>query len=357
MIGNFMAIALNDKRIRNFPATDKRQHIPDAGKGHCKGMTLRVYPTGRKAFYLRYRWNDSVIDYKIGDYPEIGLSRAREKAKSLREKVQSGINPMAEKRARKHQPDEMTVSNLADVFTSDYLPDKKPSTQRDYKSRIGKITRKFGRISLDEITSQEIKRWLKTIARDQPTNANRIQAIFSKMFSYGVKEGYTENHPLKGMEKVGGREKSREVYYTHNDIRSLWGAFEQQAEPLQSLMKILLLTGQRLGETSRMRWDQIDRDRGMWIIPEEEAKGGVTHVVPLSGMAIDVLENVHQLTGASEWVFESPMKAGFPLSHFAAARKRIRQLTGLPEWRPHDLRHIAITEMVSIGIDFVHVGK
>src|SRR5690625_3467516 len=128
-------------------------------------MTLRVFPTGRKAFDLRSRWTDSVIDYKIGDYPEIGLSSARGKAKRLREKVQSGMNPMAETRARKHQPDEMTVSNLADVFTSDYLPDKRPSTPRDYKSRIGQITRKFGRISLDEITSQEIKRWLKTIAR------------------------------------------------------------------------------------------------------------------------------------------------------------------------------------------------
>jgi integrase len=63
------------------------------------------------------------------------------------------------------------------------------------------------------------------------------------------------------------------------------------------------------------------------------------------------------LTGRGKWVFESPAKPGRPLSHFAAATRRIRKFEGLAGWRIHDLRHITITGMITIGIDFIHVGK
>ncbi|MCG2590386.1 tyrosine-type recombinase/integrase [Rhodohalobacter sulfatireducens] len=345
---------LNHKRLKFYPKPDKRVTLTDHEVG---GLSVRIYPSGNKAFYYRYRWNDSVIDYKVGDYPDTSLSDAREEARELKGKVQDGLNPMAEKKARKQAPDVITVRDLIEDFKRDYLPKKKASTQSSYKSRINKIEKKFGKKSIEELTRRDVKRWLKKVAKKHPVNANRIQAIFSKIYSYAVKEDYTNNHPIKGLDKVGGKEKNRELNYTHDDIRNLWNAFETQREPMQSVLKMLLLTGQRLGETSRMKWRDIDQHNALWIIPKTETKGGETHIVPLTEMAIELLENVHQITGKKDYVFASPKKENSPLAFFGNVTDRIRPIAELPDFKIHDLRHIVITGMISLGVDMVHVGK
>lgn len=345
---------LNNKRLKFYPKPDKRVTLTDH---EVSGLSVRIYPSGNKAFYFRYRWNESVIDYKIGDYPDTSLSKARDKARKKKSQVQEGFNPMAERKARKQAPDVVTIRDLIEDFKRDYLPKKKASTRSSYKSRINKIEKKFGSKSIEELTRRDVKRWLKKIAKKQPVNANRLQAIFSKIYSYAVKEDYTNNHPIKGLDKIGGKEEQRQLNYTHDDIRSLWNAFESQREPMQSVLKILLLTGQRLGETSRMKWKDIDRHNALWVIPKSETKGDETHIVPLTETAIDLLENVHQLTGKQDYVFASPKKQNSALAHFGNVTERIRKLSGIEGFKIHDLRHIVITGMISIGVDMVHVGK
>lgn len=348
--------ALNDRRIQKLEKPKKRQVIPDSGRGSIPGMSLRVYTSGNKAFYYRYRWNDQIIDYKIGTYPSVSLGDARAIATDLRNQVSQGINPAAKKREKKRELKKMTVRDLAREFIDDYLPKKKESTQKTYLCRINQIVQKFGNEPLDDLSGWEIKHWLKQRAKKHPTTANRIHSIFSKMYSYAnePEQGFTTVHPLKGMNKVS-TEKQRDPRYSHDDIREIWKAFEDQREPLQSLLKILLLTGQRLGETSKMKWVHIDSFNAVWQIPKEDTKGGRVHTVPLSPMAIEVLENIHQLTGKDEYVFSSPIRENNHLSHFNGATKRIREFTGRSDFIIHDLRHIVITEMIALEIGRAHV--
>jgi len=350
--------SLNDSRIKAYKAPQKTKKLYDRGEGSVPGLYVNVYPTGRRVFFLRYQINKKREDFRIGEYPEIGLAEARELAKRVNISVADGHNPAADRRRNRNKPDAMTIADLAEAYKAEYLPNKKESTQITYTSRINKIVRKFGKVPVDELSGRDIKVWLRSVAEKHPISANRLQAILSSMYSHATEpdQGYTTNHPLKGMKKIS-EERQREPDYSNDDIRSLWEAFEEQAEPLQSLLKMLLLTGQRLGETRRMKWADIDPDRGIWIIPKEETKGGRTHTVPLSKTLIDLLENVHMLTGKSDYVFLSPMKENEPLAHFFGAVKRIRKYEGLEGFRIHDLRHIAITGMISLGIDMVHVGK
>lgn len=349
---------LNDRRIKRYPIPEKRAKLYDKGEGSVPGLRVHVYPSGRRVFYLRYQFNYKTEDYKIGGYPETSLSEARDEARKLKSRVDEGYNPAAEKRLRKNKPDKMTIRDLAEDFKADYLPKKKPSTRTTYTSRINKIVKKFGKVHIDELVGRDIKVWLKKVAEKHPTNANRLQAILSSIYSYAnePEQNYTNHHPLKGMKKIS-KERQREPEYNNDNLRTLWEAFNQQDEPLQSLMKVLILTGQRLGETRRMKWSDIDRDRSLWVIPKTETKGKRTHVVPLCGMVIDILENVHLLTGHSDFVFVSHVKDNQPLAHFDGVTKRIRNFEGLENFRIHDLRHIAITGMIEIGIDMVHVGK
>lgn len=341
-----------------FISSLKTEKQTDFYDEHTAGLGLRISPGGTKTFFYRYRFKGKTRRFTIDRFSKsFTLSDARAKVDELRSYVKKGGDPQGERQAEKYTERPKTIGELAEQFKLQYISKElKKSTQSSYKCRLKKIEDKFSKSFIDDLTRAEIKRFLKDIAEKQPYNANRVQAIFSKMYSFAIKEEYTENHPLKKLEKFG-EEKEREPNYGSNEIRALWGSFETEREPIQSLLKMLLICGQRLGETSRMRWKDIDTENALWIIPKEETKGKKTHVVPLSEMAVKILENLHQLTGNSEYVFRSPNKDNAPLSHFGATAERIRGKSKLPNFKIHDLRHTVITGMISIGIDFVHVGK
>lgn len=346
---------LTDPFIRNLKV-ESRTEVFDKD---TSGLALRVTPTGYKSFFYRYRFGGKIKRFTIGKYepPTLTLATARDKARELRVQVSNGQDPQGEKQRSKFQEQPKTVSELVSIFKEDYVKQNlKSSTQKTYTSRLNKIEKKFGRVSIEEVNRNDVKRYLKNLAESQPYNANRIQSILSKMYSFAIKEGYTQNHPIKKLEKFG-KEKSREPYYNRNEIKNIWDAFETEDLVVQSVLKMLLICGQRLGETSRMKWSDIDTERALWIIPEVETKGGKSHVVPLSNLAIKVLEDIHSITGGKEFVFNSSKNDGNPLVHFDSVVKRIRKATGLNELKLHDLRHTVITGMISLGIDFVHVGK
>ena len=348
------------RNLDHLKATDfntgKRVEIFDSV---VSGLGLRVTPNGYRSFFYRYRFNGKIKRYTIGKFepPALTVSKARDEAKEIRVRVTKGEDPQGEKQRSKYTETPKTIGELAELFKEQYInKELKASTQKTYKSRLNKIVKKFGKHSVDDLTRAEIKRFLKGIAKDHPYSANRVQAIFSKMYSFAIKEEYTQNHPLKKLEKFG-EERQRDVNYSSKEIRALWDAITEEREPMQSVIKMLLICGQRLGETSRMKWADIDRENALWIIPKEETKGKKTHVVPLSDMAIEILEKLHPLTGNSDFVFRSPNKENAPLSHFGGVAKRIRDRTKFTGFKLHDLRHTVITGMISIGVDFVHVGK
>ncbi len=353
---NFMPKrTLTDPYVKNLKV-DERTEVFDKD---TSGLALRVTPNGHKSFFYRYRFGGKIRRFTIGKYepPTFTLATAREKARALRVLVSEGNDPQGDKQRKKNIEAPTTVGDLAKIFKEQYVSKNlKSSTQKSYNSRISKIENKFKDISIDEITRAEVKRFLRGIAETQPYNANRIQSIFSKMYSFAIREDYTSNHPLKKIEKFG-KEKNREPNYSNDDIKSIWESFCSEDDPLSSLLKMLLICGQRLGETSRMKWSDIDTNRALWIIPEDETKGGKTHVVPLPEFAIKVLEELHSKTGDQVHVFNSSIKSGSPLTYFGAVSERVRKRTGLKDFKIHDLRHTVITGMISIGVDFVHVGK
>ncbi|MDR9419500.1 tyrosine-type recombinase/integrase [Gracilimonas sp.] len=344
---------LTDAYVKTV-ASPKRIEIFDTSKS---GLALRVNPSGYKSFFYRYRFGGKIKRFTIGGYPSVSLAEARRRADELRVQVHAGEDPQGEKQRLKNKEAPKTIGELADLFEEEYIErELKESTQSSYKSRLNKIRKKFSKYSVDEVTRGDVKRFLKKIADKQPYNANRVQAIFSKMYSFAFEEEYTDNHPLKRLSKFG-EEETRDTNYYPEDIRNLWQAMEEEREPTQSLIKLLLITGQRLGETSRMKWADIDTENALWIIPKKETKGDRVHVVPLSDKAIEVLERLHELTGEKDYVFNSPKKDGQPLSYFRQVMDRIEKRAELEDFRLHDLRHIVATNMQRLKIDFMHIGK
>lgn len=349
-------IALSDAGIRDIDTPEKRIEIYDTVQS---GMILRVTPTGYKSFAFRYWYDGKTKQRTIGKVGDVSLAEARKKVKQWKRMLSDGLDPIHEKKKNKEE-NTLTLSEYIDYFKSDYFQRKlKASTRKTYGSRLKKVQNDtLGKRLLKDVTRGDVRKFLKAEAKDHPTNANRIHSILSKVFNEALDDGHLKENPIKGMRKLS-EETHRDVEYTSENIKSIWDAMNQEWDPMQSLLKMLLITGQRLGETSRMKWDHIHN--GTWTIPISEQKTGKKtqkpHKVPLPNLALNLLKKLKATNHNSEYVFASHRDQNGHLSEFGNVTDRIREYTMLDDFRLHDLRHIVATGMIELEIDFITVGK
>lgn len=355
---------LTDRFIKNIQHDTRveyyDQHLVDAGvvkREGASGLVLRVNPTN-KQFIFRYYRKGNTKRVIVGSYPGMNLSEARSKVRELSELSKEGADVGAEKRKRKLDAP-ITLAQYIERFKRDYIAERlKPSTQKDYTSRLNRIkdTRSLASLPLIEITRDKVRDFLKAEAKERPVNANRMQSILSKLFNEAVEDRIILDNPIKGMGKLAV-ERERDVVYSDDQLRSIWESMGENYPSLEYCLKMLLVTGQREGETSRMKWADVNLSARVWRIPASETKNSTPHEVPLSEMAISILNRMKETYPKSELVFPSLNDQKRPIPDFRTGAKRIRKALGTTEFHIHDLRHIVASKMTQLEIEFVIIGE
>ena len=355
------SIKLTSMGIENLPNPEKRVDYYDTEK---KGLVLRVSPHGSKTYYFRYYFQGKHKSYKIGSASDIKLSTARRKVTKLAGDVADGNSPQDDRIKERHAPDTaVEFSKLSERFLNHHVSKLKPKTQADYKWYLEKyILPKFGRTLLEDLRRREISQFLEDLADDHPVLSNRIHAVMSSMLNYGLDNEYIELNPMHRLKKKGD-ETSRDRVLNDDEIKAVWTAIENQSQPaISGLYKMLLLCGQRSGETKRMKWEHI-KD-GVWIIPAAETKKSVKnakdHPVPLSTFAMEVLEEMRSVTGNTPYVFASERnrsEEAQPVTWLSKSVERIREESGVGDFRIHDLRRTVASNLARGGASRTIIGK
>jgi len=182
-------IFLTDTFVRNLqpPAKGAKIHrdadapgVPGTG---VTGFGIRITAAGFRAFVLEYRSRETGDQrvFTIGRFPTIKTERAREKARNLRAEIEDGLDPQAERVAKRH---EATVHDLADRFEREHLPLKKPSTAESYSRLLRLYIRPhLGRMRISTVTQADTERLCRAVTEAAgPYQANRVQAVGSKLF-------------------------------------------------------------------------------------------------------------------------------------------------------------------------------
>lgn len=351
---------LTDTFIKNYQ-TDKREEIYDALKG-VSGLVLRVTPTGYKSFAYRYWYDGQSKQYTIGEYGTWRLGEARDKVKELKKMVGDGIDPMEEKQKRKEAPRPKTFSELASDFKAVHMKDLRDSTKTEYTRIIeNELVPVLGKYPADKVTREQVISLLdkKAISDGKATMANRIRSRLHSIYEFGIHRGSVQSNPVSGIKPYSTGETKRERFYSEKEIRHLWEGFEQVSQPAQSVFKMLLLTGQRKTETMKMRWDDIKGD--VWTIPAELAKGKRSHDVPLSDMALEVIDTMRLINGDKTHVFSSPVLEDEAIDEVKRSVKKVREFEVddfcVKDFRLHDLRRTAATYMAKLNTDRTVLGK
>ena len=357
------------KQIDALRPTDKQFELSEPG-----GLRVRVYRSGRVAFVLRYRdpaGKQRVVT--LGTYPAMGLAQARVELAKAQAARGTGTDP-AEARTQQRQESRrraqgrIQAPTVADVAER-YLDDLAARVQRQersaaslYEARrlIAKhVLPALGTERADEVTRQDVRAVLRKVATaSTPTMADKVLVVLRALLNAALEDDTIAANPAGRIKKTVGR-TSRDRVLADAEIAALWAELDRrQEEPLSWAMKLALVTAQRRGSVVTARWEDIDADQRLWTIPRGSIKGRrAAHVVPLSSLAVEVVNDLRARTGGLPVLFPGQQMDQSPhprsLSRYAQA---VMQAAGISDARTHDLRRTAATLMARAGVSTADIG-
>jgi integrase len=319
-----------------------------------RGFGVRVTAGGNRSFVLNYRVRGREHRYTIGEWPDWSALKAVREARSLRQRVDRGENPLDD---RKPEVEGKTVAQVLDDFMARYARAKGKDGQEKLRgadaieSAFNRLVKpRVGKRGIYELTRRDVAEMLDKI-EDQsgPVMADRTRSYFRKALGWYAErdDRFNLGAAIVRVEpRSAGAARTRTL--SDDELRLLWPILGESGI-FGAFVKLLLLTAQRRNEIAEMTWAEIGRD-GIWEIPAARYKTKRPHAVPLSAAALALIEAQPK---NADYVFSSSARTAF--SGFGEGKAALDEAVAkaakpLPHWTLHDLRRTAKTLMARAGV-------
>lgn len=330
------------------------------------GLALRITKDGHRSWSFIFT---SPRDGKraratLGTYPATSLAAARGKALEARGHVQAGNDPRLVLAGQATAA--MTVAGLTDAYLAD--PEKAAlRSKAEIERRLRKnVVPVIGAVKLAELRRRDVRNVTDAILRrGKKVEATRVFEDVRAVVRWAVEHEYLDANPLDGMAKPA-EARSRDRVLSDDEIRTLWVGLPEalpRSVDCQRIIKLCLVTAQRVGEVAGMVPAEIDLKAREWRLPGERVKNASAHVVPLSDLAIEILKQAMADAGEGAPLF--PAQGG-TLPAAAVARTIVRAHKtgkhrphgrfGIAQWSAHDLRRTSLTGMARLGVAPIVLG-
>lgn len=319
---------LTDIVVRSLKAPASGQ--VDYWDATTRGFGVRVSQSGTKTFMTKLR-NQRVT---IGRYPDCSLADARKKANGLK----SQEEPLARSK--------ITFEQAYERFKTEHVALKRARTQYDYKRTIEwYFLPKLASIRLSKITYETITGITAPLA-DTPSEQAHALAIARTFFKWCARppRRYAPS-PLEGLQLTLA--KSRKRTLSDDEIVRVWRAAEVQGYPHGTVVRLLLLLGQRRGEITGLRWAWIDQKDRTITLPDTLTKSKRAQTFPYGDLAAQILEDVLRLN-STDLLFPTRWDDDRPFSGFSKYKSAM--MDGVPDWTLHDLRRTFATRLAQMKV-------
>ena len=314
---------LTAKAIENAAPRDKEYRIHDGG-----GLYFRVRPSGAKSWLFSFSLpgDRQLFRMPIGALNDVSLKAARNKVIELRKLVAEGIDPRTAKAAAiAANAQAITMQVLFDTWiefekitcrvTPTWIKRHEDRWRLHLKAILGNIlardiTRAHLATALDAMTRKGIRE-----------ETRKALSTLNLMMDYALTRHLIDQNParlLKPKDFAATASRPRDRVLSLSELRRLWGSLEQASEATQSsdkisamsivttsAIKLLILTGARRGEVAAMRWDELNLDAGVWLLPSERTKNRQAHTIYLPDLAVNVIHSLQPISGNSQFVFDT----------------------------------------------------
>jgi integrase len=290
--------------------------------GGVAGLALQITPGGAKSWILRAVMGGRRRDMGLGAYPGVTLAMARDKARSARELIREGIDPiqrlqLAQSASRAAGASALTFEQTADAYVQTHEAGWK-NAKHAQQWRNTLVTYAFpvmGGLLVRDIEKEHVLAALRPIWTTKHETASRVRGRIEMVLSYAMQAGYRAEG-LNPARWKGGLDKllpapSRITKVEHYRALPVGNAptFMPRLKAAHGMgaraLEFAILTAARSGEVRGATWDEVDLSTATWTVPGARMKAGREHRVPLSEPALGLLKALPRMSG-TELVFPAP---------------------------------------------------
>lgn len=297
---------LTDTKIRNAKSSDRPIKLSDSN-----GLYLEVRPTGAKLWRYRYRIAGKENVFAMGEYPAVSLADARTSRANAWELVKKGIHPAHDRNVSKA----VQIAANANTFKAvalEWIEQRKTRWTPAYFRQINRslnadVFPYIGRLPIRAVTAAQLLEIVSRIdKRGAETVALNVRQWCSAIFRYAVATLRADVDPAAALR--GAIQRPKVVHrrpLTRDQVADFMKALEGYAGYRTTViaLRLMLLTFVRTVELRGALWEEFDLDRAEWRIPAERMKMREPHIVPLSRQAVELLRELHTLTGGRAFLF------------------------------------------------------
>lgn len=343
------------------------------------GFGVAAFPTGRKVYVAQYRKDGRSRRLTIGEHGRLTPDEARSQAKIILGAVETGADPIADRRAAREV---RTFRDVAEEFMRLHVTAKrKPRTGQTYEGLLRNyVLPAVGDKRIADVRRVDVAR-LHARMSDAPGAANRALALISAVWNWAARreEVALANNPASGIER--NREQAKERFLTSAELARLGDALRQaetsglpwevdetkpgakhapkadkrrvKLDPFAvAAIRLLILTGARLREILDAQWSQVDLERGVIFL--SDSKTGKKPIY-LSAAAQAVLASLPRIEGNPHII--AGAKDGAPRADLKKPWAAVKRAAGLEGVRLHDLRHSFASFGAGASLGLPIIGK
>jgi len=325
------------------------------------GFGVRVTPNGRRTYVLKYRINGEQRWFTIGRHGSPWTPKeARLEAQRLLWEVARGFDPADKRNADRKA---IRFADLCDLYLAEGTGHKKPKTLQSDRSRITlHLKPLLGDTRVDVIVRADIERMQADVSHGKTSPSNNKQrpggpgaagqcvALASAVLQFAVDRGLRPDNPAKGVKKAPVRKMTR--FLSTDELGRLGEALASEPNIyVASAIRLLTLTGCRLGEILELHWTDVDLERRVLNLRDSKTR---EKVVYLSPTAVRVLAGLPRIIDNPYVIAGSRKGRPAGIDH---AWDALRARAGLAGVRIHDLRHSYASVGAAGGYGLPVIGK
>ncbi len=300
-----------------------------------------------RIYYILYRINGKLVEEKAGRQFQNNMTSA--KAANLRsQKIKCIVLSNREQRLKNQEFNlsknaKWTIERLWDEYS--YRKPNNKSIRIDENRFKNYLQPRFGSKEPYEITPIEVDNLTLNLSKSlQPQTVKHVLVLLKRIINFGISKNLCSGLNFKITAPKINNLKTEDL--NSDQLNRLFKAIEKDPHiHAGNIMKLALYTGMRRGEMFRLKWSDIDYQRG--FIHIRDPKGGTDQKIPLTDLARNVIDS--QCRSDSQFVF--PGRNGMQRKDLKIPLNRIKRRAGLPDnFRPlHGLRHVYASMLASSG--------
>ena len=361
------------------------------------GFVVRVLPTGRKVFLVRYQVDGRDKRVRLGLFSDaLTADEARRQAMAIlsgevdvaqleEERRRATASEAKSKSARRtprgrkdraraieqvgpvpsHAPG-ATVREMCERYDREFIAIYlKPRTAENYRRIIrDRLLPSFGDRPFESLSRRDGKA-LHGLLAAQPALADYAVCVLGSLYTRIINDWELSDmkNPAAGIKRFGSRKVER--FLSPAERRAVHAVLEAgqaiprgrkgRIEPFSVwAIKLLMLTGLRRNEVVSLKWPMVDWQHGCLHLPD--TKTGQRSVV-VSGAVIKLLREIHEATGERKEGLVIRGLRGTKLSSLNVTWDQVRKEAGIPDVRLHDLRHSFASDALMAGVPLAIVGE